>query len=187
MANDIQQRFGHYVNPVEWAREIGPHLTLQNVANVGRFLVILVMAVVSGAAALLPKLWALLNRQDNTKITCRVKIKKDILFQNDPRERLPDPAAHAAAAGVRGGREQDLRRPLPPRGHDVEGRQAAGGARAAEARPAIARLRRQPVPEEGLCLRGLDQQLFLGRAQLPQEEGEYSETALLPKPVNEIM
>ena len=62
VANDLQHRFGQYVNPVEWAREIGPHITLQNAANVGRFLVILVMAVVSGAAALLPKLWALLNR-----------------------------------------------------------------------------------------------------------------------------
>lgn len=62
IASGLQRSFREYVNPAELAAEVRPHLTLANLVNVFRFLLVLLMALVSGAAALLPKVLHLLNR-----------------------------------------------------------------------------------------------------------------------------
>ncbi len=62
VANGLQRSFRELVDPVELARDARALFTLQNLCNIFRFILVLTMALVSGAAALLPKAWQLLNR-----------------------------------------------------------------------------------------------------------------------------
>ena len=49
------------INPIEWVQEARPYLTVENLVNSIKFVIVLLMALVSGAANLLPKVLTLLN------------------------------------------------------------------------------------------------------------------------------
>lgn len=49
------------LNPIEWAKGAKPYLTMETLVNTVKFIVVLCMAIVSGAAALLPEVLFLLN------------------------------------------------------------------------------------------------------------------------------
>ena len=62
VANEVAAYLCDTIRPAEWLREARPHLTFHNFMDLGRFLVILFMALVSGAVNLLPKVVEMLNK-----------------------------------------------------------------------------------------------------------------------------
>ena len=62
IARQLQWKFRDVITPTEWWTEVKPHLTLANVFKLGKFLVILLLAAVSGAGNFIIHLASHTNR-----------------------------------------------------------------------------------------------------------------------------
>ena len=62
VARQLQGKFRDIITPTEWWSDVKPHLSLENVFKFGKFLIVLLLAAVSGAGNLLLHLAGHTNR-----------------------------------------------------------------------------------------------------------------------------
>ena len=62
IARQIQWKFRDVITPTEWWTDIKPHMTLENIFKLGKFLIVLLMATVSGAGQFIIHLASHTNR-----------------------------------------------------------------------------------------------------------------------------